>query len=146
MEKRNISISAKNGYTLEKVLKAKQYLMEIGQNRRSFPFEKLVAYYNDILGYNDSPSGCKCQAPKYYNGINNYYNFGKLTLLNNGLATEADFEEQKAEPQAIENEANRIVLGASEAVSGDEVEDTKVEENNEAEEPKKKRSKKNVED
>lgn len=128
MEKRNISVSSKNGYTYEKVMKAQGYLKEIGTNRRTFPFDKLVRYYNDILGTKDSENGCKCQAPKYYNGIQNYVKFGKLTLINNGLATEADFEEKKVE-EPIENADNRIVLGdvseASDEVSEDKVEDIK---------------------
>lgn len=141
METRNISIAKKNGYTLPKVLRAKQYLEEIGTNKRNFPFEKLVTYYNDLLGTHDSTSGCRCQSPKYYNGIHNYYTYGKLTLINNGLATEADFE-LKEETLVIENEEERINLG-SEAVSEEKVEDTKEEEKEEAEEPKKKGRKKN---
>ena len=127
MEKRNISVARINGYTYEKVIKAQGYLKEIGSNRRSFPFDKLVRYYNDILGTKDSEQGCKCQAPKYYNGIANYVKFGKLTLINNGLATEEDFTDKK-EAQPIENAENRIVLGdvpeVSESVSEDKVEDS----------------------
>ena len=129
-DNRNISVSSKNGYTYEKVMKAQGYLKEIGSNRRTFPFDKLVRYYNDILGTKDSENGCKCQAPKYYNGIQNYVKFGKLTLINNGLASESDFEEKKVE-EPIENADNRIVLGdvseASESVSEDKVEDAKEE-------------------
>jgi hypothetical protein len=126
MENRNISVAKINGYTLEKVLKAKKYLEEIGSNKRNFPFDKLVTYYNDILGTHDSTSGCRCQSPKYYNGIQNYYNYGKLTLINNGLAKESDFI-QKEETPTIENEANRIVLGVSETISEEKVEDGKEE-------------------
>lgn len=127
MEKRNISVARINGYTYEKVIKAQGYLKEISSNRRAFPFDKLVRYYNDILGTKDSEQGCKCQAPKYYNGIANYVKFGKLTLINNGLATEEDFTDKK-EAQPIENAENRIVLGdvpeVSESVSEDKVEDS----------------------
>lgn len=126
MENRNISVAKINGYTLEKVLKAKQYLEEIGSNKRNFPFDKLVTYYNDILGTHDSTSGCRCQSPKYFNGIQNYYNYGKLTLINNGLAKESDFI-QKEETPTIENEVNRIVLGVSETISEEKVEDGKEE-------------------
>lgn len=146
MENRNISVAKKNGYTLPKVLRAKQYLEEIGTNKRNFPFEKLVTYYNDLLGTHDSTSGCRCQSPKYYNGIHNYYTYGKLTLINNGLATEADFE-LKEETPVIENEAERINLGTEEIVSEpskeEEVVDVKEEVKEEAEEPKKKGRKKN---
>ena len=34
---KHISVSNINGYTVEKVLKAKEYLKEIGANRRNFP-------------------------------------------------------------------------------------------------------------
>jgi hypothetical protein len=146
METRNISIAKKNGYTLPKVLRAKQYLEEIGTNKRNFPFEKLVTYYNDLLGTHDSTQGCRCQSPKYYNGIHNYYTYGKLTLINNGLATEADFE-LKEETPVIENEAERINLGTeeivSEAVSEEKVDDVKEEEEEEPTVKKKGTKKKN---
>ena len=111
MEKRNISISSKNGYSLLKVKLAKQYLDEIGSNKRNFDFNRLVEMYNDIQ---------------------KFYNYGKLTLINNGLATEADFENGKEEEaQPIENAENRIQLGSvpepSEALKEDKVEDTKEE-------------------
>ena len=139
MENRNISVAKKNGYTLEKVKLAKKYLDEIGSNKRNFDFKRLVQMYNEVYGTNESASGCKCQSPKYYNGLMNYIKFGKLTLINNGLATEEDFE-TKEEAQPIENAENRIVLGnvsePSEEVSEDKVEDTKEEPNEEVAEPK----------
>lgn len=133
MENRNISIAKVNGYTFEKVMKAKKYLEEIGSNKRTFPFDKLVGYYNDLLGTHEAATGCRCQSPKYFNGIQNYFKYGKLTLINNGVATEADFEEKKEEtPAPIENAEKRINLGTeeivSESVSEDKVEGDKVEE------------------
>lgn len=133
MEKRNISIASKNGYTYEKVMRAKKYLEEIGSNRRNFDFATLVGYYNDILGTHEIATGCKCQAPKYYNGIQNYFKYGKLTLINNGLASESDFELKEETPEEIA--PNRINLG--ESVSEDKVEDVKEEEREEVTEPKK---------
>lgn len=116
-DNRNISVSSVNGYTVEKVKKAKQYLDEIGSNKRHFDFKRLVAMYNDVKGTNESPNGCSCQSPKYYNGIQNYYNYGKLTLINNGYS-ESDFEDKKEEtPAPIENEEKRINLGDEEVVS-----------------------------
>lgn len=139
MEKRNVSISSKNGYTYEKVMKAKQYLEEIGSNRRTFPFDKLVDMYNELYNANESKNGCKCQGSKYYIGIQNFYKYGKLTLVNNGLATDEDFELKREEP-TIENAENRIVLGdvseASDEVSEDKVDNDKEEEKEEATEPK----------
>lgn len=117
MENRNISVSAKNGYTMEKVLLAKQYLKEIGKNKRHFDFKRLVGMYNEVFGTSESPSGCSCQSPKYYNGIANYFKYGKLTLINNGLATEADFADEVEAPEEIENADKRINLGAQEIAS-----------------------------
>ena len=122
MENRNISIASKNGYTFEKVMRAKKYLEEIGSNRRNFDFGTLVGYYNDILGTHEIASGCKCQAPKYYNGIQNYFKYGKLTLINNGLATEEDFELKEEKVEEIAE--NRINLG-EEPSEEEKVEDTK---------------------
>ena len=134
MENRNISIAKKNGYSFEKVMKAKQYLEEIGNNKRTFPFEKLVTMYNDIYGTHDSTSGCRCQSPKYYNGLQNYFKYGKLTLINNGLAKESDFELEK--PKVEEIAENRINLGD---VDNDKVEpiEESGEQENEPQEKKK---------
>ena len=144
MENRNISIAKINGYTYEKVMRAKKYLEEIGSNRRNFDFATLVTYYNDIMGTNEMTSGCKCQGPKYYNGIQNYFRYGKLTLINNGLAKEEDFEIKEETPEEF-NKVERIQLGtpeaiseASESVSEDKVDNDKVEEK---EEPVEKKSK-----
>lgn len=106
----NISIHAKNGYTYEKVMLAKQYLDEIGQNKRNFPYERLVEMYNEIYNRNAKADGCKCQSPRYLNGIQNFYKFGKITLIANGLATEEDFEKTNEErlQEVIENKENRI--------------------------------------
>ena len=134
---RNISVSAKNGYTLDGVRKAKEYLAEIGSNKRNFDFHRLIDMYNDMFGAHESYQICKCQSPKYYNAIANYYKYGKLTLINNGVCTEADIEEDEIE--------------ASEAVSEVKVEDTPSETIEEVveekEEPKKRvgRPKKNDE-
>lgn len=142
MENRNISIAKINGYTYEKVMKAKQYLEEIGSNKRNFPFDKLVTMYNEIMGTHDSTTGCRCQSPKYYNGIQNYFKYGKLTLINNGLATESDFEIKEETPQPIAE--NRINLGTeaisepSDSVSEDKVGNDKVEEKEVVTEEKKK--------
>ena len=131
-DNRTVSISSINGYTYEKVMKAKKYLEEIGSNRRNFPFDKLVTYYNDVMGTNERASGCKCQAPKYYNGLQNYFKYGKLTLTNNGLAKEEDFEIKEETPEPIAE--NRINLGteavseATDSISEDKVDNDKVEE------------------
>lgn len=90
---RNISVATCNGYTLEKVIRAKQYLKEIGSNRRGFDVNRLVEMYNDVKGTKEKAAGCKpCAATKYYNGIQNYAYFGELTLINNGKCTKDDLD------------------------------------------------------
>lgn len=118
---RNVSVSSVNGYSVKKVLKAKEYLKEIGENRRNFPVERLVEMYNDIKGTREKAVGCKpCQANKYYMGLQNYVTYGEMTLINNGVATKDDLnlelqeqasnsgftsvEELKEEIKAIEDE------------------------------------------
>lgn len=105
-ENRNISVASVNGYTKEKVLKAKEYLKEIGNDRRNFSVERLVEMYNDIKNTNEKAVGCKpCAATKYYNGIQNYAYFGELTLINNGKATKDELDLDKAmEMETVEEE------------------------------------------
>ncbi len=101
---RNVSVASKNGYTLQGVRKAKKYLDEIGHNRRNFPIDKLVEYYNDVKQANATASGCKpCQATRFYNGILNYYEYGKLTLVANGLATEEQIDNYEEPKEAQED-------------------------------------------
>ena len=88
-----ISVAQVNGYTKEKVIKAKRYLREIGTNRRNFPTERLVEMYNDVKGTNEKAVGCRpCQATKFYNGIQNYAYFGELTLINNNKCTKDELD------------------------------------------------------
>lgn len=103
---RNVSVSTKNGYSIEKVRKAKEYLKEIGSNRRNIPVERLVEMYNDIKGTREKAVGCKpCQANKYYMGLQNYVTYGEMTLINNGIATREDLDIEKKEEVIIEEEA-----------------------------------------
>jgi len=103
---RNVSVSTKNGYSIEKVRKAKEYLKEIGSNRRNIPVERLVEMYNDIKGTREKAVGCKpCQANKYYMGLQNYVTYGEMTLINNGIATTEDLDIEKKEEVIIEEEA-----------------------------------------
>lgn len=97
----NISVAQVNGYTKEKVIKAKKYLKEIGNNRRTFDVTRLVEMYNDIKGTNEKAQGCKpCQATKFYNGIQNYAYFGELTLINNNVCTKDDLDLDKIAERA----------------------------------------------
>lgn len=97
----NISVARVNGYTKEKVIKAKRYLKEIGNNRRTFDIARLVEMYNDIKGTNEKAQGCKpCQASKFYNGIQNYAYFGELTLVNNNVCSKDDLDLDKIAERA----------------------------------------------
>ena len=93
---REIVVAEVNGYTVEKVIKAKEYLKEIGSNRRNFPIERLVEMYNEIKGTRETPVGCKpCAANKYYLGLQNYVTYGEITLINNGVATKEELDIEK---------------------------------------------------
>ena len=144
-----ISNQAVNGYTIEKVLLAKQYLEEIGGNRRNFPVGRLVEMYNTLKGTHDNPKGCRpCAMAKYYNGINTYYTYGKLTLISTGKATEEDFMPKKEapkveaavnevpEPQAVEVKEEKVI-----DIPGPEL-SAKAEKPKKADAPKKKAGKK----
>lgn len=92
----NVSVAAVNGYTKDNVIKAKRYLLEIGNNRRNFPIERLVEMYNDIKGTKEKAVGCKpCMATKYYNGIQNYAYFGELTLVNTNKCSKDELDLEK---------------------------------------------------
>lgn len=109
---KHISVAKVNGYTVEKVLKAKEYLREIGSNRRNFPIERLVEMYNEIKGTREVAVGCKpCQANKYYMGLQNYVTYGEITLINNGVATKEDLNPEliKKEEPIIEEVKEEII-------------------------------------
>ena len=95
---RNISISAVNGYTAEKVRKAEEYIKEIGGNTRTFPLQRLVEMYNDIKGTHEKAPNCRCQFSKYYMGIQNYITYGRLTLSANGI----NVDDVQEEPVVVE--------------------------------------------
>ena len=98
---RNISISAVNGYTAEKVRKAEQYIKEIGGQTRTFPLQRIVEMYNDIKGTHEKAPNCRCQFSKYYMGIQNYITYGRLTLQANGIDVDS-VEEKEEEPKVEE--------------------------------------------
>lgn len=104
---KRISVATINGYSVEKVRKAKLYLNEINRDRRNFPIEKIVEMYNDIKGTREKAIGCKpCQATKYYNGLQNYVTYGEITLITNGYATKEEldpfYKPEKVEPKEEE--------------------------------------------
>lgn len=104
---RNISVSSVNGYTAEKVLKAEEYIKEVGGNIRTFPLERLVEMYNDIKGTKDKVPSCRCQASKYFMGLQNYVTYGRLTLAANGI--DVDAKEEVVEEEVVNEEVNEDV-------------------------------------
>lgn len=132
---RNVSVAECNGYSVEKVRKAKQYLREIGKDRRNFPIERLVDMYNDIKGTMYKPTGCKpCQASKYYVGLQNYVTYGELTLINNGKATEEDLNiDIKVEEEPKEEEVAKLTPAERMAKAREAKKKKKEEENDRVE-------------
>ena len=113
-----VSVASKNGYSADKVLLAEKYLNEIGNNRRNFPIERLVEMFNEVKNTNEKAQGCKpCQAAKYYNGLQNYAYYGRLTLQNNGIDVDSYkesenpvIEEEKKEEELIEEEKPKLTV------------------------------------
>ena len=124
----NISVAQVNGYTKEKVIKAKKYLKEIGNNRRTFDVTRLVEMYNDIKGTKEKAAGCKpCQATKFYNGIQNYAYFGELTLINNNVCTKDDLDLDKIAERASMSGLTETEYEAEVKAIEEEIKDQKKE-------------------
>lgn len=124
----NISVAQVNGYTKEKVIKAKRYLKEIGNNRRTFDVTRLVEMYNDIKGTKEKAAGCKpCQATKFYNGIQNYAYFGELTLVNNNVCTKDDLDLDKIAERASMSGLTETEYEAEVKAIEEEIKDQKKE-------------------
>lgn len=124
----NISVAQVNGYTKEKVIKAKRYLREIGNNRRTFDVTRLVEMYNDIKGTKEKAVGCKpCQATKFYNGIQNYAYFGELTLINNNVCTKDDLDLDKIAERASMSGLTETEYEAEVKAIEEEIKDQKKE-------------------
>jgi len=124
----NISVAQVNGYTKEKVIKAKRYLREIGNNRRTFDVTRLVEMYNDIKGTKEKAAGCKpCQATKFYNGIQNYAYFGELTLINNNVCTKDDLDLDKIAERASMSGLTETEYEAEVKAIEEEIKDQKKE-------------------
>lgn len=124
----NISVAQVNGYTKEKVIKAKKYLKEIGNNRRTFDVTRLVEMYNDIKGTKEKAAGCKpCQTTKFYNGIQNYAYFGELTLINNNVCTKDDLDLDKIAERASMSGLTETEYEAEVKAIEEEIKDQKKE-------------------
>lgn len=90
-----ISVSKNNGYTLEKVKAARDFLKTA--NRRTTPAEEYLKMFNYLRNTNEVMIACKpCGAAKYIAGVENYAKYGYYALLNNGYTPE-DFENKPVE-------------------------------------------------
>lgn len=125
---KNVSIAKINGYTAENIKKAEEYLKEIGGNMRAFPLERLVEMYNDIKGTNDKVPSCRCQASKYYMGLQNYVTYGRLTLSANGIDVDAK-EEEPINDVPVEEEVKPKLTPAERIAKAREARKKKNEEN-----------------
>ena len=125
----NVSVASVNGYTKDKVILAKRYLKEIGNNRRTFPIERLVEMYNEVKGTNDKPQGCKpCQATKYYNGLQNYAYFGELTLVNTNKCTKDELDINLIDQAALSGMTDVNELKQEVSAINDELEEERKKE------------------
>lgn len=109
--KHNISVATVNGYTVEKVKKAIEFVKKA--NRRT-PVNDYLQMYNYLKDTNEVVRGCNsCAYTKYKLAVERYAKYGYLTLVNTGTdpsLLDADLVETK-EAEHIENEKERINLG-----------------------------------
>lgn len=81
---RSIAVSSTNGYTVEKVQKAIEFVKHA--TRRGTKFEDYLNMYNYLRGTNEVLPNCKvCGAAKYIAAVENYAKYGYLTLINKGV-------------------------------------------------------------
>ena len=81
---RSISVSKNNGYTIEKVQKAIEFVKHA--KRRSTRLEEYLDMYNYLKDANDTMPNCKvCGSAKYIAAVDNYAKYGYLTLVANGV-------------------------------------------------------------
>lgn len=83
---RNISISNKNGYSVENYWIAKDYLHKVGANRRNMDVNELVDTYNKVKHTNVKIGSCKpCSVSKYFNSLRNYVTYAEILFKANNI-------------------------------------------------------------
>lgn len=106
---RNIAVAKNNGYTIEKVQKAVEFVKH--SKRRSTKLEDYLKMYNYLKGANETLPNCKiCGSAKYIASVENYAKYGFLTLVAsgvdpdilNGNKTDSDERESVEENKAME--------------------------------------------
>lgn len=109
--KHNISVASVNGYTVEKVKKAIEFVKKA--NRRT-SLNDYLELYNYLKDTNEVVRGCNsCAYTKYKLAVERYAKYGYLTLVNTGTdpsLLDTDLAETK-EDEHVENEKERINLG-----------------------------------
>lgn len=81
---RSISVSSNNGYTIEKVRRAVEFVKHA--RRRSTKLEDYLEVYNYLRNANEKLPSCKaCGSAKYIAAVENYAKYGYLTLVNSGV-------------------------------------------------------------
>lgn len=142
--KHNIAVSTINGYTVEKVKKAIEFVKKA--NRRT-PLNDYLQMYNYLKDTNEVVRGCNsCAYTKYKLAVERYAKYGYLTLINTGTdpsLLDTDLVETK-ETEHVENEKERINLGekANDEKTNDEKTVEEVKKEVEETEKKKRRKKK----
>lgn len=81
---RSIAVAKNNGYTIEKVQKAVEFVKHA--KRRSTKLEDYLNMYNYLRGANETLPNCKiCGSAKYIASVENYAKYGYLTLVASGV-------------------------------------------------------------
>lgn len=102
---RNISISNKNGYSVENYWIAKDYIKKVGVNRRNLDVNELVDTYNKVKHTNVKIGSCKpCSVSKYFNSLRNYVQYAEILFKANGIDYSRQAE-KKVEPVKVEEPA-----------------------------------------
>lgn len=120
---RSIAVSANNGYTIEKVQKAVEFVKHA--RRRSTKLEDYLNMYNYLRGANDTIPNCKvCGSAKYIASVENYAKYGYLTLVASGVDPDI-LNGNKTSSDERSDRGNDVDVEAE--VSGDEKGDNTVE-------------------
>lgn len=136
---RNIAVAKNNGYTVEKVQKAVEFVKHA--KRRSTKLEEYLKMYNYLRGANEQAPNCKvCGMSKYIASVENYAKYGYLTLVASGVDPDI-LNGNKANEDEGSNRGNSVdgsgqVQGDTKETDTEEAQNTskEVSQDNESEE------------
>lgn len=110
---RSIAVSKNNGYTVEKVQKAVEFVKHA--NRRGTKLEDYLSMYNYLRDANETLPNCKsCGFAKYIAAVENYAKYGYLTLVASGIderILNGEIEAVEASDSPQETQDDSIVEG-----------------------------------